>query len=122
MKKYDLILASAVLFIALVWFLINNSISEKGELVRVYQDNILIDEISISDDIENSVYLDGVEILRYRIADSNVDVLYSTCKDKLCVHQRSISKTGETIVCLPNRIIIKIDNNTKDSSYDAVSY
>jgi len=31
------------------------------------------------------------------------------CPDRLCVKQRAISKQGETIVCLPHRLIVKIE-------------
>jgi hypothetical protein len=30
------------------------------------------------------------------------------CKDRLCVHQKAIEKTGETIVCLPHKVVVEI--------------
>ena len=29
----------------------------------------------------------------------------ANCPDKLCIHQSKISRTGERIVCLPNRLM-----------------
>jgi hypothetical protein len=35
------------------------------------------------------------------------------CPDKLCVKQRSIAKEGETIVCLPHRVVVKISGGER---------
>ena len=48
------------------------------------------------------------------IGDGEVKVIDADCPDKLDVKQGSISKVGEIIVCLPNRMVIElkgIDNN-----------
>ena len=31
------------------------------------------------------------------------------CPDKLCVHMKKISQVNETIVCLPNQVILTIE-------------
>ena len=43
-----------------------------------------------------------------KIQDGQVWVTEATCPDKICIHQGKISQEGETIVCLPNRMIIQI--------------
>ena len=42
------------------------------------------------------------------IKDGKADVTDADCPDKLCVNQHSISYDGETIVCLPNKLVVKI--------------
>lgn len=42
------------------------------------------------------------------IKDGKADVTDADCPDKLCVNQHSISFNGETIVCLPNKLVVKI--------------
>lgn len=42
------------------------------------------------------------------IKDGKADVTEADCPDKLCVNQHSISCNGETIVCLPNKLVVKI--------------
>ena len=32
------------------------------------------------------------------------------CPDKLCVRQKSISLVHETIVCLPNKVVVTVEN------------
>lgn len=58
--------------------------------------------------------------LTFIIQDKKVKVTESTCKDKLCVKQGWISKTGESIVCLPNRITITITGGNE--SVDSTTY
>ena len=42
------------------------------------------------------------------IKDGMADVTEASCPDKICVNERAINKTGETITCLPNKTIIKV--------------
>ncbi|NLZ54362.1 MAG: NusG domain II-containing protein, partial [Thermoanaerobacteraceae bacterium] len=52
-----------------------------------------------------------VEIDRDRVR-----MLYAQCPDKDCMRQGFISRPGQMIVCLPNRMVIKIqsDKSTKE--------
>jgi hypothetical protein len=34
---------------------------------------------------------------------------YADCPDKLCIRQGIVSRSGERIVCLPNRVSITIE-------------
>ena len=42
------------------------------------------------------------------IKDGEVKMTEADCPDKLCVHQKAISKTNETIVCLPNKVVVQV--------------
>lgn len=52
------------------------------------------------------------------IKDGFVQMTFSDCKNQVCVHEGKISKTSQTIVCLPNRVTIEIVGG---SEYDAIS-
>jgi hypothetical protein len=45
----------------------------------------------------------------------------SPCPDKLCVHMAAISKPGQWIACLPNKVFVRVtgaaDEQVDDSSY-----
>lgn len=53
------------------------------------------------------------------VSDGAVFMKSASCPDKTCVHQGSISLTGEVIVCLPHRVTVSIDGN--EDEMDAVS-
>lgn len=62
---------------------------------------------------ENIVEIDG----------ERVRMLTAHCADGDCVRQSFISKQGQVIVCLPNRIVIKIESDISvDDDIDAVSF
>ncbi len=37
------------------------------------------------------------------------------CPDKLCVKQGKISKSGESIICLPHKVVVKISAEERES-------
>ena len=47
-------------------------------------------------------------------------MIRADCPDQLCVKQKAVSKNKESIICLPNKIIVEVDSH-KNSQYDAVS-
>lgn len=53
-----------------------------------------------------------------------IRIIYSDCPDQDCVRQGWISRPGQIIVCLPNKIVIKIvnGNNRHDNDIDGVSF
>ena len=38
----------------------------------------------------------------------------ASCPDKQCMKQGKISRAGEMLVCLPNRVVVKIVDSKKD--------
>jgi len=53
------------------------------------------------------------------IKDGTAIMESASCHNQVCVHHAAISQTGESIVCLPNKVIVKIEG--KDGGYDAIS-
>ncbi len=61
----------------------------------------------------------GSHVNKIIIKDGFVQMVESTCKNQVCVNQGSISKGYESIVCLPNRIVIEIIS--EEEAYDGIS-
>lgn len=53
------------------------------------------------------------------ISDKGIRMLSSPCPLKMCVHQGTITTPGQMIICIPNRIIIKI---VGEKEVDAVTW
>ena len=47
-------------------------------------------------------------------------MIEADCPDQLCVHQKKISMNHESIICLPNRVVVEIESS-ENSEYDAVT-
>ena len=56
---------------------------------------------------------------RIEIKDGSVRMTDTDCPDELCIRTGSISKSGQTIVCLPNRVTVRIVG--EESGYDTIA-
>lgn len=55
------------------------------------------------------------------LGQDNVRVIEADCPDKIDVKQGWISGIGETIVCLPNRMVIEIKGTIEDTEIDMIN-
>lgn len=63
---------------------------------------------------------DGITTNTLQIKDGKADMIKAQCPDHLCVHQKAISKEKETIVCLPNQVVVEI-KGTEESEFDSMT-
>lgn len=121
-KKNDLILiifltlASAVMLIGISLF------SQKGATVVVSVDGKEVASFPLDEDTIYNIggYHGGENILE--VKDGKAHLTDASCPDKLCVNMGYISKSGQSIICLPNKVVIEIKGNTKDNNnFDTIS-
>ena len=55
-----------------------------------------------------------------RVEPEGVSILESSCPSQDCVHTGRISRAGQQIICLPNRLVISLEGGA-DPGYDAIS-
>lgn len=57
------------------------------------------------------------------IKDGKVSVTEASCKNQVCVRHGEISRSGESIVCLPNRLVVRIEGGSPEEGggYDSVT-
>lgn len=56
------------------------------------------------------------------IGDKQVRVIEADCPDQIDVKQGYISRIGETIVCLPNKLVIEIKGESGEDDIDIMNY
>lgn len=107
--KGDIVAIALVAVIAiLVGVLFWTSIgSEEAGMVTVYQDGKLIREISLSETTEFEVEGDYTNVIS--VEDGKAAIIESDCPGTDCVHSGWIHEPGRSIVCLPNRVEIRIE-------------
>lgn len=119
MKKNDLKLIGAFLLIGIICIVIINLINKSGGSVIVTIDDQEYGTYSLADD--TTIDIKGhYGNNRLVIQNHEASVTEASCPDKLCVHQKSISKTGETIVCLPNKMVVTVIN-AESNDFDAIT-
>jgi len=103
MKKGDVVLIISVLLVALCSFIAIFFVKKEGKTIVVKENNKIVYEGSIIED--KTINLDGNTVV---IEKSAVYMKNATCKNQICVHHKKISSKGETIVCLPHKVIVEI--------------
>lgn len=58
---------------------------------------------------------------RLVIKKGKASITDADCPDKLCVHQASISHNGESLVCLPHKVIVKVTANAAEKDLDGIA-
>lgn len=53
------------------------------------------------------------------IKDGKIRIKKAPCRDKICMKQSWISNSGESLICLPNKVMVYI---TGEARYDAISW
>ena len=107
-NKYDIILILTIICISIIFITLNKLNSKQGTNALVYYDNKLIKTIDLSIDKTYNIkgYNGNVVIV---VKDNKIKVKEEKSPLHLCSKQGYISKSYETIVCLPNKIVIEID-------------
>lgn len=83
-----------------------------GDTVTVTVDGAVYGIYPLDEDITVEISSDnGTNVLV--IKDGLAFVEAATCPDKICVSHKPILRDGETVVCLPNRVVISV-SSTKD--------
>ncbi len=109
MKKKDVLIIVALIAISLLaiglFYLSNQTqaplyarVTQRGDLLGLYPINENLTEVFQTDLGYN----------RLIIEDETVRIEAADCRDQICVKNFPISKAGETIVCLPHKLVIEI--------------
>ena len=117
MKKNDFILIISVIFIALSVFLFLKFTKEEGSgQVVVKVEGEEFGRYDIDEDNEININNNNILVIK----DKKAYIKEATCPDKLCVKQKEISMDGESIICLPNKVVVTVESDSK-SDIDAVA-
>ena len=107
-KRNDLILIAALILIVLSALLVLFLLREEGGTVRITKDGELWGEYSLRENrTVEIVSEDGYN--RLIIRDGEAYMEYASCPDGICVSHRPVRFDGESIICLPNRVVVEID-------------
>ena len=120
MKKRDIGLIGIVLLIAfLCWFIpyVRGQFTYEKAQLRITVDG---EEYGVYSLEEDQVIRIG-DTNEFEIKDGYVTMTEADCPDHLCMKQKRISKTGGTIVCLPNRVVLEIVSRESSEGPDVVA-
>ena len=117
MKFKDFVLLMGILVVAFAAYLGIQFISfQDAERISISVDGKIYGVYSLHADQEIQINDTNILVIKNGIAD----MIEADCPDQICVNQKEISKTRETIVCLPNKVIVEV-KGADSSELDAVT-
>jgi hypothetical protein len=106
--RNDILLIAALLVVALAAYLIIQLGKTDGGYAVVVRDGEEIASYPLDKPTTVTFTSASGSSNTLVIQDGYADMTEADCPDKLCVHQNRIKFSGETIVCLPNKLVVKI--------------
>ena len=102
----DIIVTAAVLVVALVLGIAFAWHQSAADTFYINYDGETV-EYPLAEDGIYSITSNGIGIV-VKSENCEVSVISSECPDRLCVKASAISNPGETIVCLPAKVVVGI--------------
>ena len=113
-NKKDKILIISLLVVSIISILILKLNKKQSSVAYVYHDNKLLKEIDLN--INKTYTFEGSKgKVIVTVEDKKIKVDKETSEYHLCSKMGYISKPHETIICLPNKIVIEIGGNEVDT-------
>ena len=121
-SRNDVIFLAILLAVVTVFLVIyerTGTRADAGACVRVTVDGSVYGTYALGEEQEIPIVQDGVTTNVLTIRDGRADMTEADCPDKLCISQGKISRSGQTIICLPNKTMVTIKGGK--SEYDGVA-
>lgn len=80
-----------------------------GSTVTITIDGEAYGSFSLSQDQHIPITIDGAVTNVLMIYDGCAKMEEANCPDQICVNHAAISHEGESIICLPNRVVVTVE-------------
>ena len=118
LKKKDWILITVILCVAGLTVLVHTFIGGAGTNRVIVKIEGAIEGIySLSEDREVEIN-GGTNLLKIKNGEASMS--WADCPDQLCVHQKPVSLNRESIICLPNKVVVEVESSG-NREFDAVT-
>ncbi len=109
-NKNDIILVVTVILLALIALIFFWFFTDEGSYVVISIDGAEVSRYPLNENFKTDIVSQDGKVNTLVIDSGKAYISYAECPDKICVAHRKISREGETIVCLPHKLVIGIDD------------
>ncbi len=107
LRTADFWMIGGLLLVAVGVFLVLCLGAADGQCVEVTVDGRLVATLPL--DTDTQLVIDGVGGQNtLSILDGKASVTAADCPDKVCVRHRAITRAGESILCLPHKVAVRV--------------
>ena len=108
-RKNDIILLLCIAVLIFVSFGLRiYAMMNNGSTIEITVDGKVYGRYALEQDQRIPVEIDDETKNIVVIADGEAYMAEASCPDKLCIHQGRIESRSQSIVCLPNRVIVTV--------------
>lgn len=118
--RNDAILAAVIIIMAAVGLLLINMAKAPGNRVVVKIDGAETESFLLSEDVRSEIRTgkNGENLNVLVIENGKAYISEADCPDGICKQYRPVCYVGETIVCLPHKVVIEITGEPDDNGLD----
>lgn len=117
MKKNDLILAAVIILAAFAVFAFQCFRQDNGEHhIQITVDGELFGTYDLT--VDQTIEIGSTN--RVVIENGEARMEQADCPDQVCVNHRAIRRNGESIICLPNRVVVTVESS-EESGLDGIA-
>ena len=116
--KGDIILIVSLLVLCLGLFVSSFKTAENLR-AEIYVNGEIAHNIALSEVKEYYTLTDNY--CQLLIENDGVSFVFSDCGDQLCVRRGKLKKQGDTMACVPEKVVVILKSDTKDK-IDGVAY
>lgn len=130
MKRGDLVLISVVLVAALIFLVPRWVEGNNGNDSEKNHKSPLVATITVDGQVYKTVELTkeeqiieiktdhGVNVLK--VHDYGIEMMEADCPDQVCLSFGFIDKHNQSIVCLPNKVLVELEGSSGGENQDEV--
>lgn len=113
MKPLDFILILLLMMASFTPFLLLNHHQGSSALAQLRVNSQVVKTFDLRQDQTYTYKSQDGDINEIEVKDGKIAIVFANCGDQICVRKGFIDKTGQTIVCLPHRLVIEVLNSDK---------
>lgn len=112
MKKNDFILIIVIVLLGASIYAGMRLFSRSGDTVTVTADNNVLYTLPLDEDTTVRIPFGNNEYNELVIKNGTAYISDASCPDRICVKHTAIKNDGETIVCLPHKLVVRVVKST----------
>ena len=111
--RNDVLLIAVLLILGGALALFLYATRQTGGYVSVQVDGETVMELPLSEDAR-IVLGEGGHTNTLVIKDGTAQIIEAGCPDQICVNQGAVRYAGESIVCLPHKLVVTVEGGQTD--------
>ena len=122
LRRNDIILILTLLLIASIGAVYLFFFREEGNTVVVTIDGKNYGVYSLNENLTKDIYSgeEDKDFNRLIIRDGKAYIESASCPDGICVNHKPIFRQGESIVCLPNGVVVTVIESDSSDDVDII--